>query len=53
MKGALHYTGGIQVVFSPCNIAWLVLWHGTVLRVCSKRADAVAYADSLTEGVQP
>jgi hypothetical protein len=48
MKGALHYPGGVEVVFSPTNQAWLVLWQRTVLRVFSKRAEAVAYADEIT-----
>lgn len=47
MRGAVHYPHGIEVVYSPCNVAWLVLWYGTVLAVRTKRADAIAYADSL------
>jgi hypothetical protein len=47
MKGAIHYPNGIHVVYSPTNCAWLVLWHGTVLRVCPK-AEAIRYADELT-----
>lgn len=47
MRGAVHYPHGLTVVFSPCNIAWLVLWHGQVLRLFTRRAEAIEYADSL------
>lgn len=47
MKGAINYGHGLSVVYSPTNVAYLVLWHGQVLRLFSKKADAVAYADDI------
>lgn len=47
MRGAINYGHGLSVVWSPTNCAYLVLWHGTVLRVISKKAEAVKYADSI------
>ena len=47
MRGAINYGHGLSVVYSPVNVAYLVLWHGLVLRSFSKKADAVAYADDI------
>jgi hypothetical protein len=48
-----QYAGGISLVFSRANQAWLVMWCDQVLRIFNDRPDAEAYIASIganTEG---
>lgn len=46
MRGALHMRHGLSVVYSPTNVAWLVLWAGReVLAIRSKRSEAIRFAE--------
>ena len=47
MRGGINYGHGLSVIWSPTNVAYLVLWHGQVLRVFLKKTDVVSYADEI------
>lgn len=47
MRGGINYGHGLSVIWSPANVAYLVLWHGQVLRIFSKKAEAMRYADEI------
>jgi hypothetical protein len=45
------YDGGISVVWSPVNQAWIVMWMDMLLRIIGDREEMHAYLRDL--GIDP
>lgn len=46
-------TGGLHIEYSPVNQAYFLMWHGTVLRLFDRKADAKAEMDYLLRTRKP